>query len=88
MLKLEVGDDEICGLLQGLEDVDEPLTDNIDLGRGPLQPHHGAVPRTLVFALKREEENTILRIVVYNLKLTDIYMKHEYINVSGTMTRR
>ena len=52
LLELEVGDDEVGRLLDRLEDVDEPVADDVDLRRAPRalprQLQVGEVPRVPV----------------------------------------
>ena len=52
LLELEVGDDEVGRLLDRLEDVDEPVADDVDLRRAaralPRQLQVGKVPRVPV----------------------------------------
>ena len=57
LLELEVGDDEVGRLLDRLEDVDEPVADDVDLRRAaralPRQLQVGEVPRvTVLFRLR------------------------------------
>ena len=66
LLELEVGDDEVGRLLDRLEDVDEPVPDDVDLRRaagtlaGQLQV--GEVPRVAAVVLGLREQGVNSRL--------------------------
>jgi hypothetical protein len=56
LFKLEIGDDEVGRLFNRLEDVDEPVSDDVNLGLAAARAGEveaaATIPRTVVLTLK------------------------------------
>ena len=63
LLEFEVGDDEVGRLLHRLEDVDEPVSDDVDLRRAsrtlPGQLQVGEVPRAVAVVLRLKKNSRL-----------------------------